>query len=52
MASPRTTISFTDPVSTMIEAVPLYLLYAFSIVMARFVKPPADDADEPADTLD
>jgi sec-independent protein translocase protein TatC len=43
----------TDPVSTMIEAVPLYLLYAFSIVMARFVKPPdADDADEHADALD
>ena len=42
----------TDPVSTMIEAVPLYLLYALSIVMARFVKPVADDADEPADALD
>jgi sec-independent protein translocase protein TatC len=46
----------TDPVSTMIEAVPLYLLYAFSIVMARFVKPPeaddADDAGEHADALD
>jgi sec-independent protein translocase protein TatC len=42
----------TDPVSTMIEAVPLYLLYAFSIVMARFVKPVADDADEPDNVLD
>jgi sec-independent protein translocase protein TatC len=42
----------TDPVSTMIEAVPLYLLYALSIVLARFVKPPAEDPDEAADTLD
>jgi sec-independent protein translocase protein TatC len=42
----------TDPVSTMIEAVPLYLLYALSIVLARFVKPPAEDADEAVDTLD
>jgi sec-independent protein translocase protein TatC len=42
----------TDPVSTMIEAVPLYLLYALSIVLARFVKPPADNADEPEDVLD
>ncbi len=42
----------TDPVSTMIEAVPLYLLYALSIVMARFVKPVVEDADEPADSLD
>lgn len=45
----------TDPVSTMIEAVPLYFLYAFSIVMARFVKPlhepDADDADEAHDAL-
>ena len=42
----------TDPVSTMIEAVPLYLLYALSIVLSRFVKPVADDADEPEDGLD
>jgi sec-independent protein translocase protein TatC len=42
----------TDPVSTMIEAVPLYLLYALSIVMARFVKPAVEDADEHADLLD
>ena len=42
----------TDPVSTMIEAVPLYLLYALSIVLARFVKPVVEDADEPADSLD
>jgi len=42
----------TDPVSTMIEAVPLYLLYALSIVMARFVKPVAQDADEHEDVLD
>jgi sec-independent protein translocase protein TatC len=45
----------TDPVSTMIEAVPLYLLYAFSIVMARFVKPvreePGVDVDEAHDSL-
>jgi sec-independent protein translocase protein TatC len=39
----------TDPVSTMIEAVPLYLLYALSIIMARFVGVPA--GDEP-DSLD
>jgi sec-independent protein translocase protein TatC len=42
----------TDPVSTMIEAVPLYLLYAFSIVMARFVKPVPDDADDAHEPLD
>jgi sec-independent protein translocase protein TatC len=42
----------TDPVSTMIEAVPLYLLYVLSIVLARFVKPAVEDADEPADALD
>jgi sec-independent protein translocase protein TatC len=42
----------TDPVSTMIEAVPLYLLYVFSIIMARFVKPPAEDPEETADLLD
>jgi sec-independent protein translocase protein TatC len=42
----------TDPVSTMIEAVPLYLLYALSIVLARFVKPVVEDTDEPADSLD
>jgi sec-independent protein translocase protein TatC len=45
----------TDPVSTMIEAVPLYVLYAFSIVMARFVKPvheePGEDVDEAHDSL-
>jgi sec-independent protein translocase protein TatC len=42
----------TDPVSTMIEAVPLYLLYVLSIVLSRFVKPVVDDADEAADALD
>jgi sec-independent protein translocase protein TatC len=42
----------TDPVSTMIEAVPLYLLYVFSIVMARFVKPVVEDDDEAPDSLD
>lgn len=40
----------TDPVSTMIEAVPLYLLYALSIVMARFVTAHTDD--EPVDQAD
>jgi sec-independent protein translocase protein TatC len=39
----------TDPVSTMIEAVPLYLLYALSIVLARFVKPAVEVADDDAD---
>jgi sec-independent protein translocase protein TatC len=42
----------TDPVSTMIEAVPLYLLYALSIVLSRFVKPVVEDADDTADALD
>jgi sec-independent protein translocase protein TatC len=42
----------TDPVSTMIEAVPLYLLYALSIVLSRFVKPAVEDADDTADALD
>jgi sec-independent protein translocase protein TatC len=42
----------TDPVSTMIEAVPLYLLYALSILLSRFVKPPVEDADEAPDALD
>jgi sec-independent protein translocase protein TatC len=39
----------TDPVSTMIEAVPLYLLYALSIIMARFVGVPADDEPDALD---
>jgi sec-independent protein translocase protein TatC len=42
----------TDPVSTMIEAVPLYLLYVFSIIVARFVKPVVEEADEAPDALD
>jgi sec-independent protein translocase protein TatC len=42
----------TDPVSTMIEAVPLYLLYGLSILMARFVKPLREEPDETADALD
>jgi sec-independent protein translocase protein TatC len=42
----------TDPVSTMIEAVPLYLLYALSIVMARFIKPAVEEADEADNVLD
>jgi sec-independent protein translocase protein TatC len=40
----------TDPVTTMIMAVPLYLLYALSIVLARFVGgPPADEPVEYGD---
>jgi sec-independent protein translocase protein TatC len=39
----------TDPVSTMIEAVPLYLLYVLSIIMARFVTVPAEDEPDALD---
>jgi sec-independent protein translocase protein TatC len=39
----------TDPVSTMIECIPLYLLYGLSIVLSRFFLP---DRDEPEDALD
>jgi sec-independent protein translocase protein TatC len=39
----------TDPVSTMIEAVPLYLLYVLSIIMARFVTVPAKDEPDALD---
>jgi sec-independent protein translocase protein TatC len=44
----------TDPVTTMIMAVPLYLLYALSIILARFVGgPPAEEPVEYGDdTLD
>jgi sec-independent protein translocase protein TatC len=39
----------TDPVSTMIECIPLYLLYGLSILLSRFFQPPVD---EPEDALD
>jgi sec-independent protein translocase protein TatC len=39
----------TDPVSTMIECIPLYLLYGLSIVLSRFFVP---HRDEPEDALD
>jgi sec-independent protein translocase protein TatC len=39
----------TDPVSTMIECIPLYLLYGLSIVLSRFFLP---DRDEPEEALD
>ena len=42
----------TDPVSTMIECIPLYLLYGLSIVLSRFFLPTSDEAEEPADLLD
>jgi sec-independent protein translocase protein TatC len=42
----------TDPVSTMIECVPLYLLYALSIVLSRFFKPDAEEFEEHEDLLD
>jgi sec-independent protein translocase protein TatC len=39
----------TDPVSTMIECIPLYLLYALSILLSRWFMP---KRDEPEDVLD
>jgi sec-independent protein translocase protein TatC len=42
----------TDPVSTMIECIPLYLLYALSIVLSRFFKPEPEELEEPEDLLD
>jgi sec-independent protein translocase protein TatC len=42
----------TDPVSTMIECIPLYLLYALSIVLSRFFTPERHAAEDPADLLD
>jgi sec-independent protein translocase protein TatC len=42
----------TDPVSTLIECIPLYLLYGLSIVLSRFFMPDRDEADEPEDALD
>jgi sec-independent protein translocase protein TatC len=41
----------TDPVSTMIECIPLYLLYAMSIVLSRWFLPNRDDPEEPEDVL-
>ena len=42
----------TDPVSTLIECIPLYLLYGLSIVLSRFFLPTSDEAEEPTDLLD
>jgi sec-independent protein translocase protein TatC len=44
----------TDPVTTMIMAVPLYLLYGLSIVLARFVgvAPAEEPAEHDDETLD
>ena len=42
----------TDPVSTMIECIPLYLLYGLSIVLSRFFMPDGDEAEEHEDLLD
>jgi sec-independent protein translocase protein TatC len=42
----------TDPVSTMIECIPLYLLYGLSIVLSRFFTPDRDEVEEDADLLD
>jgi sec-independent protein translocase protein TatC len=39
----------TDPVSTMIECIPLYLLYGLSIVLSRFFTPPAEDGEDVLD---
>ena len=43
----------TDPVSTMIECIPLYLLYALSILLSRWFLPDKpDEAQEQEDLLD
>jgi sec-independent protein translocase protein TatC len=39
----------TDPVSTMIECIPLYLLYGLSIVLSRFFLPHRDEPEEALD---
>jgi sec-independent protein translocase protein TatC len=39
----------TDPVSTIIECIPLYLLYGLSIVLSRFFMPDADEAEDALD---
>jgi sec-independent protein translocase protein TatC len=39
----------TDPVSTMIECIPLYLLYGLSIVLSRFFVPHRDEHEEALD---
>jgi sec-independent protein translocase protein TatC len=42
----------TDPVSTMIECIPLYLLYALSIVLSRWFMPKSQEPEELEDVLD
>ena len=42
----------TDPVSTMIECIPLYLLYGLSIVLSRFFKPEPAEPEDVEDLLD
>jgi sec-independent protein translocase protein TatC len=39
----------TDPVSTMIECIPLYLLYGLSILLSRFFLPHRDEPEEALD---
>jgi sec-independent protein translocase protein TatC len=39
----------TDPVSTIIECIPLYLLYGLSIVLSRFFLPHRDEPEEALD---
>jgi sec-independent protein translocase protein TatC len=39
----------TDPVSTMIECIPLYLLYGLSILLSRFFVPHRDEPEEALD---
>jgi sec-independent protein translocase protein TatC len=39
----------TDPVSTMIECIPLYLLYGLSILLSRFFLPDRDESEEALD---
>jgi sec-independent protein translocase protein TatC len=36
----------TDPVSTMIECIPLYLLYGLSIILSRFFTPEAQKSED------
>jgi sec-independent protein translocase protein TatC len=42
----------TDPVSTMIECIPLYLLYGLSIVLSRWFLPHRDEPEEHEELLD
>ena len=39
----------TDPVSTIIECIPLYLLYGLSILLSRFFLPHRDEPEEALD---